>query len=206
MKRLLAYSSIAHLGYLLVAFVAGGGATQELANEAITFYLSAYIITLLGAFGVISILSSPQAEAEDLSCYRGLFWRRPGLATVFTLMLLSLAGIPLTAGFIAKFYIFVSAADKHLWGLLCAVIVGSGIGLYYYLKIIIVMSMSVAATDLERAKPYPSAAFSTSILVLLTLMLVWLGVYPSFAINIMVANSHTAREDIVVSVPFSELF
>ncbi len=184
-KRLLAYSSIAHLGYLLVAFVAGSGASPELANEAITFYLSAYIITMLGAFGVISILSSPQAEAEDLSFYRGLFWRRPGLATAFTLMLLSLAGIPLTAGFIGKFYIFVSATDKHLWGLLFAVIVGSGIGLYYYLKVIVVMSMKVEATEIEFAKPYPSAAISISILVLLTLMLIWLGIYPSFAIEVI---------------------
>ncbi|WP_347986072.1 NADH-quinone oxidoreductase subunit N [Methylomonas sp. AM2-LC] len=182
-KRLLAYSSIAHLGYLLVAFVAGRGASTEIANEAITFYLSAYLITLLGAFGVISMLSSPQEEAEDISNYRGLFWRRPGLATAFTLMLLSLAGIPLTAGFIGKFYIFVSAMDKQLWGLLCAVIIGSGVGLYYYLKIIVVMSMKVEATDIEFSKPYPPARISISILVSLILLLIWLGVYPSLVID-----------------------
>ncbi|MGD0959383.1 MAG: NADH-quinone oxidoreductase subunit N [Methylomonas sp.] len=182
-KRLLAYSSIAHLGYLLVAFAAAFGAKPDMAAEAVGFYLLAYFITMLGAFGVISILSTPQNEAEDLALFRGLFWRRPGLATVFTLMLLSLAGMPLTAGFIAKFYIFASAADRQLWGLLAALIAGSGVGIYYYLKIIVTMSMDVAAADIESATHSPSARISIAILMLLTMLLVWFGIFPGFVMS-----------------------
>ena len=98
-KRLLAYSSIAHMGYILTAYLAGGA----LAVRAVTFYLIAYFVTTLGAFGTVAVLSGPQREADHLDDYRGLFQRRPWLAGVFTAMLLSLAGIPLTAGFIGKY-------------------------------------------------------------------------------------------------------
>lgn len=179
-KRLLAYSSIAHMGYLLVAVIAGGISSVWVV-ESVTFYLSAYFITTIGAFGVVSMLSTPQTEAADISFYRGLFWRRPWLATTFTLMLLSLAGIPLTAGFIGKFYIFTSAADGRLWGLLSAVIVGSGLGLYYYLRIIVVMSMNVETEAIKPAQEW----ISTALLAVLTLLLVWLGVYPTLLVNVI---------------------
>ncbi len=180
-KRLLAYSSIAHMGYLLVAFIAGGSISSALAVESVSFYLSAYFITTIGAFGVISVLSTPQMEADDIAFYRGLFWRRPRLAAVFTLMLLSLAGIPLTAGFIGKFYLFTSAADGRLWGLLAAIIVGSGLGLYYYLRIIVVMSMNAEAEAIKPAKDW----ISTATLAGLAVLLVWLGIYPSLLINVI---------------------
>ena len=92
LKRLLAYSSIAHMGYLLVAFLVGG----SMGATAATFYLIAYVVMTLGAFGVITVLSVPQREAERIDDYKGLFWRRPWLGGTFTAMLLSLAGIPLT--------------------------------------------------------------------------------------------------------------
>ena len=180
-KRLLAYSSIAHMGYLLVAFIAGGSISSALAVESVSFYLLAYFITTIGAFGVISVLSTPQTEADDIAFYRGLFWRWPWLAAVFTLMLLSLAGIPLTAGFIGKFYLFTSAADGRLWGLLSATIVGSGLGLYYYLRIIVVMSMNVEAVAIKPAQNW----ISTATLTVLAGLLVWLGIYPSFLINVI---------------------
>lgn len=182
-KRLLAYSSIAHMGYLLVAFIAGGSISSALAVESVSFYLLAYFITTIGAFGVISVLSTPQMEADDIAFYRGLFWRRPWSAAVFTLMLLSLAGIPLTAGFIGKFYLFTSAADGRLWGLLSATIVGSGLGLYYYLRIIVVMSMNVEAEAIKPAQDW----ISTATLAVLAVLLVWLGIYPSFLINVIQA-------------------
>jgi len=185
-KRLLAYSSIAHMGYLLVAFIAGGSISSVLVVESVTFYLLAYFITTIGAFGVVSVLSTPQTEADDMSFYRGLFWRRPWLAATFTLMLLSLAGIPLTAGFIGKFYIFTSAADGRLWGLLLAIIVGSGLGLYYYLRIIVVMSMNVEATAIKPAQDWISAAT----LAVLTILLVGFGIYPSLLINIIQSVSY----------------
>jgi len=185
-KRLLAYSSIAHMGYLLVAFIAGGRISSMLVVESVSFYLLAYFITTIGAFGVVSVLSTPQTEADDIACYRGLFWRRPWLAATFTLMLLSLAGIPLTSGFIGKFYIFTSAADGRLWGLLLAVIVGSGLGLYYYLRIIVVMSMNV---DGAAIKP-PQDWVSTAILAVLTMLLVWFGIYPGLLVNVIQSVSY----------------
>ena len=184
-KRLLAYSSIAHIGYLLVAFIAGG----SLAVESVAFYLIAYFITTIGAFGVVSVLSTPETEADDIAFYRGLFWRRPWLATTFTLMLLSLAGIPLTAGFIGKFYIFTNAADARLWGLLLTVIIGSGLGLYYYLRIIVVMSMNAEATVIKSGNPTQNR-ISTATLAVLTMLLVWLGINPSFLINVIQLVSH----------------
>ncbi|MDD5580579.1 MAG: NADH-quinone oxidoreductase subunit N [Methylobacter sp.] len=189
-KRLLAYSSIAHMGYVLVAFIAGGRIAPALVVEAVTFYLITYFITTIGAFGVISLLSTPQMEADDLSFYRGLFWRQPWLATIFTLMLISLAGIPLTAGFIGKFYIFASGADASLWGLLLAVIIGSGLGLYYYLRIVVVMSMSVEETASKTGEPVQKK-IATTILAVLTLLLLWFGLYPGHLMNFIVSIAAT---------------
>ncbi|MDD1635489.1 MAG: NADH-quinone oxidoreductase subunit N [Methylococcaceae bacterium] len=177
-KRLLAYSSIAHMGYLLVAFIAGGSIAPSLASEAVIFYLVAYFITTIGAFGVVSVLSTPQTE--------------PWLAGTFTLMLLSLAGIPLTAGFIGKFYIFTSGADARLWGLLLAIIAGSGLGLYYYLRIIVVMSMNIEATANE-PEATSSAWISIAILSALSLLLVWFGIYPNHLVTIIQSVSNTFR-------------
>jgi len=111
------------------------------------------------------------------------------LAAIFTLMLLSLAGIPLTAGFIGKFYIFTSAADGRLWGLLLAIIVGSGLGLYYYLRIIVVMSMNVEATAIGSGKPDQGWISIVTLAVLATL-LVWFGIYPGLLINVIQSVSH----------------
>jgi len=191
-KRLLAYSSIAHIGYLLVAFIAGGSIAPSLAVESVTFYLVAYFITTIGAFGVVSVLSTPQTEAGDISLYRGLFWRRPWLAGTFTLMLLSLAGIPLTAGFIGKFYIFTSGADGRLWGLLLAIIAGSGLGLYYYLRIIVVMSMNIEIT-VNESDEFSRVSISTAILAALSLLLVWFGVYPDHLVTIIQSVSNSLR-------------
>ncbi len=183
-KRMLAYSSIAHMGYLLVAFIAGGSIAPNLVVESVTFYLTAYLVTTLGAFGVVSILSTIPAEAGEWSFYQGLFWRRPWLAAVFTLMLLSLAGIPLTAGFIGKFYIFAAGVDGRLWGLLLTVIIGSGLGLYYYLRIIVVMSMS-PESDTTEDNVHTCAWASSATLTVLTMLLLWLGVFPERLITLI---------------------
>jgi len=171
-KRILAYSSIAHMGYLLVAFLASG----ELAVEAVTFYLVAYFITTLGAFGVVSVLSSTEREADDIEDYRGLFWRRPALAGVFTVMLLSLAGIPVTAGFIGKFYIVAAGASSAIWALIIILVVSSVIGLFYYLRIVAVMYALPEGEvgGIETRTP----AVAGIVLVALTGLLVWFGIYP----------------------------
>ena len=171
-KRLLAYSSIAHLGYLLVAFLSSG----PLRVTAVTFYLVAYFVMTLGAFGVVTVLSGKERDAEQIEDYYGLFARRPGLAAIFTVMLLSLAGIPLTAGFIGKFYLVAAGVGSALWLLVIILLVNSTIGLFYYIRVIAVMYVRKPA--LEAAVP---AGLLTGGLVLAALLvvLVWLGVYPT---------------------------
>ena len=131
-KRILAYSSIANMGYLLVTLLMG----NKEGLHAAVFYVVSYMITTLGAFGVITLLSSRDMFADRLEDYKGLFWKRPYVAFVFTLALLSLAGIPITTGFMAKFYIVFEGINSGLWILVISLIINSVIGLYYYLRVI----------------------------------------------------------------------
>ncbi len=179
-KRILAYSSIAHLGYLLVAFLAAG----KMGIEAATFYLVAYFITTLGAFGIITVLSGKEREAGDIEDYRGLFWTKPVIASVFTIMLFSLAGIPLTAGFIGKYYLLASGVHASLWLLVIVLVASSVIGLYYYLRIITAMysqkdedTETSEETILISKKGY---FLSSSIAIAaLTFLLFWFGIFPA---------------------------
>jgi NADH-quinone oxidoreductase subunit N len=180
-KRLLAYSSIAHLGYLLVAFLASG----TLAATAVTFYLVAYFVTMLGAFGVVTVLSTGEREAESLEDYRGLLVRRPWLAALFTAMLLSLAGIPLTAGFVGKFYLTVAAGGAALWPLLVVMMVTSGIGLFYYLRVIVTMCMEPAGEHTAGVGMPRLPLVAGVTLTALSVALVWLGVYPTPLIRLI---------------------
>ena len=109
-KRVLAYSSIAHFGYLLVAFLSVGA----LRVVAVMFYLVQYFITTIGAFGVVTVMSREKCDADSIKDYKGLFFRRPWLSVVFTLLLLSLAGIPLTAGFMGKFLVVTAGLGSAL--------------------------------------------------------------------------------------------
>lgn len=138
-KRILAYSSIAHLGYLLVAFLAGCAAGGEMATEATVFYIVAYVMTSLASFGVVSVMSDGERDADSLEDFRGLFWRKPWLAAVMTVSLLSLAGIPLTAGFVAKFSVLAAGMEAGIYPLLFLLVAGSAIGIYYYLRIVLAM-------------------------------------------------------------------
>ncbi|AWL28224.1 NADH-quinone oxidoreductase subunit NuoN [Acinetobacter defluvii] len=141
LKRILGYSSIAHFGYLLIALVS----TSYASLGSVTVYIATYTLTTIGAFGAVALMSSPYNnvdEAESLADYRGLFWRRPVLTATLTVMMLSLAGIPLTAGFIGKFLVVMSAVTAQHWFLAAMIIVGSGIGLYYYLRVMVVMYMT----------------------------------------------------------------
>ncbi len=178
-KRMLAYSSIAHVGYLLVALLASG----PLAVSSVTFYLIAYFITNLGAFGVVGYLSSGEREAEEIDDYRGLAWRRPWVAGALTASLLSLAGIPLTAGFIGKFFIIAAGAGSRLWALLIILVVGSVVSFFYYFRLVLAIFRE---PDAGAQVPYPSASLAGGIaLSVLTLLLVWLGVYPAPLVNLL---------------------
>lgn len=171
LKRLLAYSSIAHMGYALAALLAGGA----LALEAVGFYLAFYLATTLGAFGVLAVLSRPQHECERLYQLQGLYHRRPALALIMTVMLFSLAGVPLTGGFIGKFYVLAAGAGAELWTLMALVIAGSAIGLYYYLRVVLALFRAPADTSSFQPATMPSMA----VLMALTLIVLWLGLYPA---------------------------
>lgn len=179
-KRMLAYSSIGHFGYLLVAIIAGG----NMSVPAATFYLTVYVITILAAFGLITILSQSQEEAIDIGDYKGLFWRKPLLATAFTVSLLSLAGIPLTAGFTGKFFVLTAGVSAAEWLLAFTLVIGSVIGLYYYLRVIIVMMHQEeeeipTAYSIRKDGIMVSSLLAGSLaLMTLTVFIIWLGIYP----------------------------
>jgi NADH-quinone oxidoreductase subunit N len=176
-KRLLAYSSIAHLGYLLVAFVTGGATAAETA----TFYLLTYIVAVLSAFGVLTVLSSLERDADVLDDYRGLFWRHPGAALVFSAALLSLAGLPLTAGFLGKFYILVAGIEAARWLLVALLVLNSAIALFYYLRLVVTMYAPMHSTaNLSTSPSAPSASWLAGMaLTALLIVLLWLGIYPT---------------------------
>jgi NADH-quinone oxidoreductase subunit N len=181
-KRLLAYSSIAHLGYILVAFLAG----NQLGVEAVSFYLVAYFITSLGAFGVVALLSDNRRDADRMRDYRGLFWRRPGTAAIFTATLLSLAGIPLTAGFVGKFYILASGVNTQHWLLVFMLVLNSVIGLYYYIKVIAAMFAQTEPSQKVRKVLHPAISFATgTTMAVLALLVVWLGIYPTTLVQLI---------------------
>ena len=150
LKRILAYSSIAHFGYVLVAVISARNTdfvqVQGFATfSSVNVYVITYVLTTIGAFGAVTLMSSPynnKDEAGSLAEYRGLFWRRPVLTATLTVMMLSLAGVPLTAGFIGKFLVIKTAVAGGSWFLTAMIILGSGIGLYYYLRVMIVMYMT----------------------------------------------------------------
>lgn len=176
-KRILAYSSIAHMGYMLVAFLAGG----ESGIEAISFYLLAYFITILGAFGVVTLLSDQSGDASAVEDYQGLFWRRPWVAAVLTAMLLSLAGIPLTAGFIGKYYILAAGVGSGLWFLVVVLIASSVIGLFYCLRVVVAM---FKVSDSQQRSKELSLSISLTIGAL-AVCLIWFGIYPSYVAEVI---------------------
>ena len=176
-KRLLAYSSIANMGYLIIILLTG----SNNGIQASIFYLVSYFITTIGAFGVISLLSTCEYEAENIEDYKGLFWKRPWIAIVFTLSILSLAGIPLTAGFIAKFYVILEGMKAGLMVLIFSMIINSVIGLYYYLRVITVLFSPVNEIKI------PALSMTGHLtLAVIGLSILILGIYPGWLIDIIV--------------------
>src|SRR5665647_989076 len=176
-KRLLGYSSIANMGYLIIILLTG----SNKGIQASIFYLIAYFFTTIGAFGVIALLSTNEYEAEKIEDFKGLFWKRPFIALVFTLSLLSLAGIPVTAGFIAKFYVILEGMKAGLIVLIISMIINSVIGLYYYLRIITMLFSSgneIKLPKLSITGNITIAIVGISILVL--------GIYPGWLIDLII--------------------
>lgn len=176
-KRLLAYSSIAHMGYLSVAFLAGGALT----NDAVAFYAIAYSAATLGAFGVVMMVT-PHGHGghgmERIDDYRGLFWSQPYLGLVLVISLLSLMGIPLTAGFLGKLYVVLAGAQTAHWLLLVILALSSVLGVYYYLRIVVFIFSKPDASviKLPHSRMTPVAK---GVLLVPTLSSLVLGIYPA---------------------------
>ncbi len=183
-KRLLAYSSIAHAGYLLVAFAA----QPELGTSAAMFYTAAYAAMNVGAFAVVSHFANAGEKYVTLEDYAGLGRTSPVLAATFTFFLMSLIGIPITGGFFAKFYVLSAALNSNLVGLALILVLNSAVGAYYYLRIIVMMYMREPRGEVP-VTPVPAAAgLAIAVCVLLTL---YLGVLPGPVLDYA---SHSARQ------------
>ena len=172
LKRMLAYSSIAHGGYLLVALVSG----SDVGKASILFYLVVYAVTNLGAFAIIALLSTRETPMEHLDDYKGLWFSSPVMAGVLTVFLLSLGGFPPTAGFVAKWYVFSAAVRAGQYSLAIVGVLTSVVSVFFYLRIVVMMYMSDRAEG--AAPPQPSrtalAALAVSVAILL-----YLGVLPT---------------------------
>ena len=180
-KRMLAYSSIGHLGFLLVGLLAGG----SYAGQAVAFYLSTYTLAIVAAFGVLGLATAGGVEPEHLDSLRGLGRKRPWLGAMFTVALLSLAGLPVSAGFIGKFLLVQAGAQTGRWGLVIVLVIASAIGLFYYLRVILtVFSRRPAGTavELERGRGFVAAGGTLGII---TVVLLVLGVYPSLLLRLL---------------------
>ena len=144
-KRMLAFSSISHAGYLLIAVIA----KSSLAGSALWFYLLAYSFTTFGAFGIVILLGRKGQENLEIENYSGLAYKHPILALSMTVFLLSLGGLPPFAGFVAKFYIFSAAMEEGFVTLVIIAVLNSAISFYYYLKVVVFMYMKEPAGEFQ---------------------------------------------------------
>ncbi|MBA3271280.1 MAG: NADH-quinone oxidoreductase subunit N [Acidobacteria bacterium] len=184
LKRMLAYSSIAHGGYLLVGLVAG----NDVGKAAILFYLAAYALTNLGAFGVIALLGTRERANDDLRDYAGLWYSHPALATLMTICLLSLGGFPPTAGFIAKWYVFSAAVGSGYYWLAIIGVLSSVVSVFFYLRVVVMMYMSERDA---RPVPAPITTIAMTGLALTVFGILYLGILPTRLIDAAQASVAT---------------
>jgi NADH-quinone oxidoreductase subunit N len=175
-KRMLAYSSIAHGGYLLVALLAG----NNIGKGAILFYLLVYAFTNLGAFGVIALMENGDRPNDQIRDYAGLWHSRPGLAGLMTLFLLSLGGFPPLGGFVAKWYVFSAAITAGDTWLAVIGVLTSVVSVFFYLRIVVMMYMTAADEDV-RVPAVPRIAGAA--LVASAVAIVYLGILPARVMN-----------------------
>ena len=179
-KRMLAYSSVSHAGFVLV----GVQAASDRGAEGALFYLLAYTFMVVGSFGVVTLVGRRGDADHDLSAYRGLAARRPGLALAFTVFLLAQAGVPLTSGFLAKFYVIGAAVDSSSYALAIIAMLTAVVSAFLYLRIIVAMYMQPdedeAAATGPRIRVPATAAVSLGVAVLVTLVI---GVLPGIAVD-----------------------
>jgi NADH-quinone oxidoreductase subunit N len=176
LKRLMAYSAIAHMGYVLVAAVIAMNIDHSLVLEGVSYYLLAYLVASILIFAVLTLLSKldDQQDLDELPQLQGLFWQHPWLASIMTIAFLSLAGMPITIGFIGKFYLLTLAIKLSAWWLVTAMLVGSAVGLYYYLRVIFTL-FAPAKSDIQQA---PGAYVSKIWIGIIAASLLILGILP----------------------------
>jgi NADH-quinone oxidoreductase subunit N len=170
-KRMLAYSSIAHAGYALIGIIVGGG----LGTMSLMLYLMIYALMNLGAFGVVIILRKGGMRGEDIADFTGLAKKNPVAAVIMLIFMFSLAGLPPTAGFVAKFYLFMGAVEAGLVWLAVVGVLLSAVSAYYYLRVVMVMYMREPGRDFDLATS-PAASLA---LIVTTLAVLFIGLYPA---------------------------
>ncbi len=179
---MLAYSSIAHAGYILVAFLSAG----ELGITSILYYMLAYTFMNIGAFALIIVLGGKGEEKVNIEDYTGLGYSHPLAAIAMCLFLFSLAGIPPTAGFMGKFYIFSAAMKEGYIGLAIIGVINSVVSVYYYLRVTIAMYMKIPATTGESYIP-AAITFSPTLIIAIIISaygVLYMGIFPSDYIEI----------------------
>ncbi len=177
-KRMLAYSSIAHAGYLLVGLTAANGTGRG----AVLFYLACYAFMTIGAFAVVQIIAQQDEKYVALSDYAGLGRRYPFLAGALAVFLVSMAGIPTTAGFMGKLYLFSAAIKGHLYWLVVLGLLASAIGVYYYLRVIVYMYMRDAEAELPLVGLPLATRFTIVVMIAGTF---WLGLFPGSVMQLV---------------------
>jgi NADH-quinone oxidoreductase subunit N len=183
-KRLLAYSSIAHAGYALVGFVAAGAAAdlaqRNTAITAVVFYLLTYAVMNIGAFAVVQLIARSGDRRTAIEDYRGIGFESPVLAFSLSLFLLSLLGMPLTAGFMGKILVFGAAIEQKYYGLVIVGVLNTAVSAYYYLRLIIVMFFGERTTAWSAPRVPASVALA---LVITVLGVLYLGIFPGRVIS-----------------------
>ncbi len=186
-KRLLGYSSIAHAGYVMVAFTAA----SDIGLSAAMFYLASYALMNIGAFAVISHVASRRERFVKIEDLAGLGRREPVTAALLAIFVFSLIGVPLTGGFFGKFYVFQAALDSHLVWLTVLGLINSAIAAYYYLKIIVAIYMHEPSAAMEQL-PRPAASLSIAIWASAVGTLL-LGIFPSSVLTFTAYSAHALR-------------
>jgi NADH-quinone oxidoreductase subunit N len=177
-KRIIAYSSIAHMGYFLAGFLCA----SALGIFAASFYITVYVVTTLCALGVVSLLSQKE-EKQTITDLRGLAFKRPFLTLAMTVSLLSFAGIPLSAGFMGKFYVLAAGVQSgKVWPLLISLIAGSVLGLFYYLRVVFALFQRPPAQSTIEIKPGAASLEMPwpgyVIVWTATILILFIGIYP----------------------------
>jgi NADH-quinone oxidoreductase subunit N len=173
-KRMLAYSSIAHAGYLLIGLAVFTRTGSLDAIAAMLYYLLAYLLMNTGAFAVVILWGGEREERLEISDWAGFGWKQPGAALALSVFMIALAGIPPTAGFFGKYYLFRNAVEQGFTTLIVLAVLNSAISVYYYLRVLVALYMRPAVRPIEVTRSIPAGA----VILACVLAVLWLGCAP----------------------------